>query len=170
MPKYDRLARTQKHVLFLAAFILLISAFSQAAAEEGAFAGSWVASGERHLQDFMPGRRVFTFRLQGHMNLKDPLGEVSDFWAECSGLWDAATGATARCVWRGEGDQKVFVTLDGQPLEAGVQVHGRIVGGTGSLTGIQGAFTFTWASVFINKDTATLAGHTENVAGTYRIP
>jgi hypothetical protein len=95
---------------------------------------------------------------------------VADFWSECSGLWDAQTGSTARCVWRGLEGQKVFIVMDGQPLEEGVQVTGEIIGGTGKLEGIQGAFTFTWTSVFINEDTDTLTGHTENISGTYRLP
>jgi hypothetical protein len=170
MPRYYGLSQAPKYVLLFVALTLWVSAIPPAAAEEGTFTGTWVATGERQLQDFMAGRRVFTFRLHGHMNLKTPLGQESDYWAECSGLWDAATGADARCVWHGQEGQKVFVVLDGQPLEKGVQVSGQIVGGTGRLEGIEGAFTFTWTSVFINKDTATLTGHTENIAGTYRIP
>jgi hypothetical protein len=170
MPRQRGFSHSLKCALLLVAFTIWLPAPFSAAAEEGAFTGTWIASGERQLQDFMAGRRVFTFRVNGHMNLKDPLGKVSDFWAECSGLWDAATGATARCVWRGERGQEIFVVLDGQPLETGVQVSGRIVGGTGRFEGIEGAFTFTWTSVFINKDTSTLTGHTENIAGTYRIP
>jgi hypothetical protein len=170
MPRNYGLSQAPKYVLLFFALTLWFSTFSPAAAEEGTFTGTWVATGERQLQDFMAGRRVFTFRLHGHMNLKTPLGQESDYWTECSGLWDAATGADARCVWRGQEGQNVFVVLNGQPLETGVQVSGQIIGGTGRLEGIEGAFTFTWTSVFINKDTASLTGHTKNIAGTYRIP
>ena len=80
------------------------------------------------------------------------------------------TGSTARCAWRGLEGQKVFIVMDGQPLEEGVLVNGEIIGGTEELAGITGAFTFTWTSVFINEDTDTLTGHTENISGTYRLP
>lgn len=141
-----------------------------AAAEDGTFTGTWIASGERQVQEFAEDREVFTFRVKGHLNLKDNLGEVADFWSDCSGLWDAETGGVTRCVWRGMEGQKVFVAMDGQPLAEGVQVAGNIIGGTGKMEGIEGSFTFTWSSVFINEDTDTLTGHTENISGTYRIP
>lgn len=141
-----------------------------AAAEEGTFTGTWIASGTRQIQDFAEGREVFTFHVKGHVNLRDNLGEVADFWSECSGLWDAETGNSARCVWRGLEGQKIYIVMDGQPLEEGVQITGQVVGGTGKLEGIEGTFSFTWTSIFINADTDTLTGHTENLSGTYRIP
>jgi len=158
----------------LVSLLIAVTAFwpapYAAAAEEGTFSGTWIASGAREIQDFAEGREVFTFHVEGHVNLRDNLGGVADFWSECSGLWDAAVGSTTRCVWRGLEGQKVFIVLDGQPLAEGLQVSGQIVGGTGKLAGVEGAFTFTWTSVFINGDTDTLTGHTENIAGTYRIP
>ena len=158
-----------KFAILLAVVTVVMPTPLLAAAENGTFTGTWIASGERQVQDFAESREVFTYRVKGHVNLKDNLGEVADFWSTCSGLWDATTGSTARCVWRGLEGQKVFV-MDGQPLKEGVQVTGEIIGGTGKLEGIQGSFTFTWTSVFINEDTDTLTGHTENISGTYRIP
>ena len=157
-------------VFFLVFAIMVAQVPNTSAAEEGAFTGTWIASGERQLQDFMEGRQVFTFHVKGHVNLKDQLGDVADFWSECSGLWDARTGSTARCVWRSMDGPKVFIVMNGQLLEEGLQVTGEIVGGTDRLSGIAGSFTFTWTSVFVNEDTDTLTGHTENIAGTYRMP
>lgn len=159
-----------KFVILLAAVTGVMPTPFSAATEEGTFTGTWIASGERQMQDFAKGRDVFTYSVKGHLNLKDSLGEVADFWSECSGLWDAETGSTARCVWRGLEGQKVFIVMDGQPLEEGVQVTGEIIGGTEKMAGIKGSFTFTWTSVFINEDTDTLTGHTENISGIYRIP
>jgi hypothetical protein len=157
-------------IILFVILMLCMPAVPSGAAQEGTFSGSWIATGTRQLQEFAEGREVFTFQVKGHVNLIDNLGEVTDFWSQCTGLWDAATGSTTRCVWRGMEGQKIFITLDGQPLEEGVQVRGEIIGGTGKLKGITGAFTFTWSSVFINPDTDTLTGHTENISGTYRIP
>ncbi|MBW2707018.1 MAG: hypothetical protein JRD84_12015, partial [Deltaproteobacteria bacterium] len=52
----------------------------------------------------------------------------------------------------------------------GVRVTGEFVGGTGNLKGIGGSFTFTWFSVFINKDQGIFTGHTKDLTGSYRIP
>ena len=159
--------------LFVFSFVfvtMLAQVPNPSTAEEGTFTGTWIASGERQLQDFMEGRQVFTFHVKGHVNLKDPVGDVTDFWSDCSGLWDAQTGSTARCVWRSMDGQRVFIVMNGQLLQEGLQVTGEIVGGTGILAGIEGSFTFTWTSVFVNEDADTLTGHTENLAGTYRMP
>jgi hypothetical protein len=159
-----------KFVILLVAVTVVMPTPFLTAAEDGTFTGTWIASGERQVQDFVEGREVFTFRVKGHVNLKDGLGEVADFWSACSGLWDAETGSTARCVWRGLEGQKVFIVMNRQPLKEGVQVTGKIIGGTGKLEGIEGAFTFTWTAVFIDEDNNTLTGHTENISGTYRLP
>lgn len=157
--------------VFFFIFVTMVAQVpNPSAAEEGTFTGTWIASGERQLQDFMEGRQVFTFHVKGHVNLKGHLGGVADFWSECSGLWDAAVGSTTRCVWRGLEGQKAFIVMDGQPLEEGGRVNGQIVGGTGKLAGVEGSFTFTWTAVFVNADTDTLTGHTENITGTYRMP
>jgi hypothetical protein len=170
MSKYGLRVNRRHYGVLLLAFAVLITPSFAAAAEEGTFTGTWIASGKRQSQDFAEGRAVFTYSVKGHVNLKNGLGSVADFWSECSGLWDAETGSTARCAWRGLEGQKVFIVMDGQPLEEGVLVNGEIIGGTEELAGITGSFTFTWTSVFINEDTDTLTGHTENIAGTYRLP
>lgn len=170
MPRRGFVSGSWPFVFFFILVTMVAQAPNAPAAEEGTFTGTWIASGERQLQDFMEGRPVFTFHVKGHVNLKDHLGDVADFWSDCSGLWDAQTGSTARCVWRSMDGQKVFIVMNGQLLDEGLQVTGEIVGGTGKLAGIEGVFTFSWTSVFVNEDTDTLTGHTENIAGTYRMP
>lgn len=159
-----------KFVILLVAVTMVMPTPFLAAAEEGTFTGTWIASGERQPQEFAEGRDVFTFRVEGHLNLKTGLHEVVDFWSECSGLWDAATGSTARCVWRDLEGQKVFVVLERQPLEEGARVTGEIIGGTGELNGITGKFAFSWSSLFINDTLDTLTGHAKDISGTYHIP
>lgn len=170
MSRYGLRVKGRHYGVLLLAFTVFMTPSFAAAAEEGTFTGTWIASGTRQIQDFAEGRAVFTYSVKGHVNLKNGLGDVADFWSECSGLWDAETGSTARCAWRGLEGQKVFIAMDGQPLEEGVLVSGEIIGGTEELEGITGSLTFTWTSVFINEDTDTLTGHTENISGTYRLP
>jgi hypothetical protein len=55
-------------------------------------------------------------------------------------------------------------------VEEGVQVNGEFVGGTGSLKGLTGSFTFTWTSTFIDPAQGMFTGHTEDLSGAYRIP
>ena len=146
--------------------------FAQKASSEqtGSFTGTWIASGQRRTLDFAADREVGTFELTGHVNLKDKVGEEEDYWAECVGLSDSAAGSAARCVWRSLKGQKAYCVLSGQPLKKGVRVTGEFVGGTGNLKGIGGSFTFTWFSVFINKDQGIFTGQTKDLTGSYRIP
>ena len=79
-------------------------------------------------------------------------------------------GSSVRCVRRSLRGDKAYSVLSGQPLKEGVKVIGEFVGGTGSLKGATGTFTFTWTSTFIDKDRSIFTGYTEDISGSYRIP
>ena len=140
------------------------------AEQAGDFTGTWVASGKRQPFEFVEGREVGTFDLAGNVSLKDEFGEIEDFWADCIGLSDSVAGSSVRCVWRSLKGEKAYSVLSGQPLKKGVKVTGEFVGGTGSLKGVTGTFTFTWTSTFIDKDQGMFTGHTKDLSGSYRIP
>ncbi|MEZ5583139.1 MAG: hypothetical protein R3F37_10575 [Candidatus Competibacteraceae bacterium] len=88
-------------VLAAAVCATLVPMREALAEQEGTFKGRWIANGERSLLDFLPDRSVFSFDLQGHINLEDEVGGVGDYWSDCVGLWDSVTGGSMRCVWRG---------------------------------------------------------------------
>jgi hypothetical protein len=116
------------------------------------------------------GRNVGIFNLAGHVSLKDEIGEIEDFWAECIGLSDTVAGSSVRCVWRSLKGAKAYSVLSGQPLEEGVKVTGEFVGGTGSLKGVSGKLTFTWTSTFLDEAQGMFTGHTQDLSGSYQIP
>lgn len=165
-----------KNVLLLLTVIFTASTLAtgpvpEAVAEQsGTFSGTWIASGQRQTFDFVEGREVGTFRLTGHVNLQDEVGEEKDYWAECVGLTDSIAESSARCVWQSMEGEKVYIVLSGQPLEKRIKVTGEFVGGTGSLQGIEGTFAFTWSSVFINESQGIFTGHTKDLKGSYKIP
>jgi hypothetical protein len=157
-------------IIAIFAFTAVLALQEASAEQAGTFAGTWVASGKRQPLDFVEGRDVGTFDLSGNVSLKDEFGGIEDFWADCIGLSDSAAGSSVRCVWRSLKGEKAFSVLSGQPLKKGVKVTGEFVGGTGSLKGVAGSFTFTWTSTFINKDQGIFTGHTKDISGSYRIP
>jgi len=118
----------------------------------------------------LEGREVGTFNLAGNVSLKDKVGEIEDFWAECVGLSDSTAGSSVRCVWRSLKGEKAYSVLSGQPLKKGVRVTGEFVGGTGRLKGLAGTFTFTWSSTFTDKDQDIFTGQTKDLTGKYQIP
>ena len=157
-------------IFVICAFTVVLGVQAASAEQAGNFTGGWVASGKRQPFDFVEGRDVGTFNLAGNVSLKDDIGEIEDFWAECVGLSDSKAGSSVRCVWRSLKGAKAYSILSGQPLKEGVKVTGEFVGGTGSLKGITGNFTFTWTSTFIDKDQGIFTGHTQDISGSYRIP
>lgn len=151
--------------------VLMMFMGTTSAGQVGTFSGTWTASGNYQPLDFVEGREVATFRISGHVNLTTAVGEVADYWSECSGLWDEKTGSATRCVWRdADGMNKAYSVLEGRVLEKGIQVTGRFVGGTGKLQGLAGELSFTWTTVFRNRTEKMLTGHTENLTGSYRLP
>ena len=157
-------------MFFIFAFIALLAVQEVSAEQTGTFTGTWVASGNHQPFDFAEGRVVGTFNLEGNVSLKDEIGEIEDFWAECVGLSDSGTGSSVRCLWRSLDGDKAYCVLSGQPPKKGVKVTGEFVGGTGSLKGMTGNFTFTWNSTFYDRDQGIFTGHTRDISGSYRIP
>ena len=163
-------------VLVSACAVLLLTASLTTrshAAETGEFTGSWIANGTRTPFPFGEGRQVFTFKIAGHVNLQTALGRKKDYWSECVGLADAATGVAGRCVWKDLAGPELFLTLHSDRLQQGSQVAGTIVGATGPLAGISGDLSFTWSSVIVQTDAdgiVTMTGQTRNLGGRYRIP
>ncbi len=140
------------------------------AEETGTFEGTLTANGKRQVLDFQEGRAVFTFALEGHVNLTNAVGETGDFWADWVGLWDTKTGGAARCVWDDMQGQKIYVVLTGTQMEKGATLTGEFVGGTGAYKGIQGNFIFTWTTVSFDTGDKVIAGYAKDIKGTYRIP
>ena len=157
-------------LLFLAVIAAILPIQEVMAEQSGTFTGTWVASGKRQPFDFVKGREIGTFKLTGHVNLKDEIGETEDYWAECVGLADSVTGSTVRCVWRSLKGEKAYSVISGPPPQEGVKATGEFVGGTGSLERLTGSFTFTWTSTFTDQNQGVFTGHTEDITGSYRIP
>ena len=140
------------------------------AEQTGTFEGTLTASGSRQVLDFSEGRPVFTFALEGHVNLANAVGETADFWAKWIGLWDEQTGGTIRCVWDDMRGNKIYVVLSGTRMKEGATLTGEFVGGTGPFEGIQGNFIFTWTTVSFETGDHVAAGYAKDIKGTYRIP
>jgi hypothetical protein len=94
------------------------------AGQEGTFTGTWTASGTYQPLEFR-GRQgsCFTFRLSGHVNLKDADRRGGRLWSECAGLWDAEAGSATRCVWRDSRTARdaAYSVLEGRLVEEGVR-------------------------------------------------
>ena len=78
MPRYGLRVKGRHYGVLLLAFTVFMTPSFAAAAEEGTFTCTWIASGKRQSQDFAEGRAVFTYSVKGHVNLKNGLGGIGD--------------------------------------------------------------------------------------------
>lgn len=142
------------------------------AGEPGTFTGTWVANGTRDLLSFGEDRQTSLFKLSGHVNLKDEIGQETDYWAECIGLADTHTGSEVRCVWRSLDGQKIYLTLQGEKFAKGSKVTGKIIGGTEAAAGITGSLQFEWSSMSFQttNNITTIGGYAKNLSGTFQLP
>jgi hypothetical protein len=155
-------------VLFLTAALPIIGN----AAESGEFRGTWIANGEREMFPFGDERKIYTFKLSGHVNLETSLGKQKDYWSDCVGLADSVSGIEARCVWKDLAGPRVFITLMSEKLQKDNPFSGSIVGGTEHLKGITGELSFIWSSLSFQEEAgkSSVTGQTLNLRGSYLVP
>jgi len=160
-------------MITLGVLLLVVTLPTEAsAAESGDFSGTWIANGEREMFPFGDDRKVYTFTISGHVNLKTSLGKRKDYWADCVGLADSVTGVVARCVWKDLHGTKVFVALQSERLQKENPFTGTIVGGSGHLKGITGELSFIWSSVTFQDEAgkSSVTGQTLDLRGSYQVP
>jgi len=151
----------------------------QGGAKRGSFSGHWSMSGDTQPLSLGPGRQVATFQIEGLFNVRDDAGVLEDFWSECIGLSDPVPGGAARCVWEDSDGDRIYSELAGQTLlgQDVASVEGRLVGGTGKYTGIQGRYSLTWTSIFqapedqvFERHKRKYAGFARSIKGDWRLP
>ena len=144
------------------------------AAEAGEFSGKWIANGVKEVFISNSDIQIYTFNFSGHVNLQSSLGKKNDYWAECIGLSDSATGATARCVWKDLDGSEIYLSLQSGAIQKDKRVTGTILGGSNKLEGISGELSYSWSSVSTqlneNGRKTTITGQTLDLSGSYVIP
>ena len=145
------------------------------AAEEGTFAGTWVANGSKEVLALGSERETALFKLSGDVNLTRKVGKESNYWSECIGLADSETGSDIRCVWRSLHGDEIYLTMKGTRLEKGSGITGSIIGGTGAAKGITGMLRFTWSMMSFDQlnneiGKTGISGFSKDVSGTYKLP
>jgi hypothetical protein len=142
------------------------------AAESGKFSGTWVANGSRVEFPFSADRKIYTFKLSGHVSLQTTIGDKKNYWSDCVGFSDTVDGVVARCVWKDLSGSEIYISLKSNPLHEGGQVVGTIVGGSDYLKGLSGDLSFTWSSFSDQEDSgkSMIMGQTLDLNGSYQLP
>jgi hypothetical protein len=164
------------HIPLVVFFCCLAAAGSRVlpakAAESGSFAGTSVANGSKEVLALGSDRETALFHLSGVVRLTQKIGRTGDYWSECIGLADTATGSDIRCVWRSlEGDE-IYLALKGKRMETGSSITGDFVGGGGATKGITGTVRFTWSMMSFKQENKEMGigGFSSDLSGTYQIP
>ena len=142
------------------------------AAEDGTFAGTWVANGSKEVLALGSERETALFKLSGDVNLTNKIGKESNYWSECIGLADSETGSEIRCVWRSLDGDEIYLAMNGTRLEKGSGITGNIIGGAGKAKGVTGTLHFTWSLMSFKQvnDETGISGFSKDVSGTYKLP
>ena len=145
------------------------------AAEDGTFAGTWVANGSKEVLALGSERETAFFKLSGDVNLTNKVGKESNYWSECIGFADSEMGSDIRCRWRSLHGDEIYLTLKGRRLEKGSSITGIIIGGTGAAKGITGTLRFTWSMMSFDQlnneiGKTGISGFSKDVSGTYKLP
>lgn len=158
--------------MMLIFFTVILTPIPASAGQTGDFTGVWIANGTRQVLPFGPNRNFYTFKLSGHVNLKEPIGGELDFWSEVIGISDSKTGTEARCVWRDLDGRKLFIELKTDHMKSKGLVMGTIVGGTEKFTNATGTLSFKWSSFSFYKDDnrSTVSGQTYDLTGNFQLP
>jgi len=143
-----------------------------AAADSVSFSGTWAANGTKEILSMGTDRNAALFRLSGHVNLKNEVGEKKDYWSECIGLADTKTGSKARCVWRSSDGQEIYLVLESNNFTEKSKISGKLVGGTGAAAGITGTIQFIWSSLSSHSENkgTSVGGYAKELSGTYQLP
>ena len=165
------------HYVRCLVLFLLIAIFcpgfssSASAGETGDFTGTWIANGTRQVLPFGKNRNFYTFKMTGHVNLKQAIGGELDFWSEIIGISDSKTGSQARCVWTDLGGRKLFLELKSDRMQSDELVMGKIVGGTGKFVNATGTLSFKWSSMSFYREgkATTISGQTFDLKGSFQL-
>lgn len=168
----------QRHLL-LAFFICIVFTYFipgslklAVADEKETFSGTWVANGSKEILALGENREAALFKLSGHVNLLNKVGEESDYWSECIGLADSEKGSNARCVWKSLNGQEIYLHLQSEQLSEGSRVTGVIVGGNRAAEGISGNLNFIWSSMSAHSSNGkiNIGGYAKELSGSYQLP
>jgi len=139
-----------------------------ASTDERTFTGDWTVTGNRRVQDLLPGQRAGIFQLSGSLLLNGKERLNRGFYAEAIGFSDTTTGMQGRSVWLDEHGDKVFSELSGEGIGPGQLIEGKFIGGTGRYAGISGEYSFKWQRLgAIEGD--ELAGRVVDLSGRARL-
>ena len=139
----------------------------QTAGEWRDFQATWSATGRRHTIASDNGGNAAVVDLSGAVVITSGEGLGRGFRGEVIGFDDGDGMSVGRGLWTDERGDRIFIRLDGEPIEGGRRITATITGGTGRYSAIEGEVAFTWQYVIAGEGDRT-QGRAVNLAGRVR--
>lgn len=148
--------------------LAVLAAGGAAPAEEEPhrFQGNWSAAGRRDTLPTEGNGTASIVYLSGAVVLTVGEGLSRGFRGEAITFDDGRELRVGRWVWTDEHGDQIFSALEGEPLDTGRRILGRITGGTGRYRGITGELELTWQYV-VHADDGTIQGRSTDLRGRY---
>lgn len=131
------------------------------------FEGTWSAAGQRQTLPTEGAQPASIVRLSGAVVLTGREGLGRGFRGEAIAFDDGQRVSAGRAVWTDERGDRIFIELNGEPVQSGRRITGTIMGGTGRHAGMTGDLAFTWQYV-IAGDGTEVQGLAVGLKGRYR--
>ena len=156
-------------VLALALGALVLPARAEPAEADGwrPFTATWTLSGERALLATEGERPASIVHLTGPLTITGGEGLGRGLLGEVIGFDDGGKLIAGRAVFTDEHGDRIFCTLEAQPIGTGRRATATITGGTGRFAGLEGTFSFAWQYV-VDAGSGEISGRAVNLEGRTR--
>lgn len=131
------------------------------------FAATWTLSGQRSLLPTEGERPASIVTLSGPLTITKGEGLGRGLLSQVIGFDDGGTVLAGRAVFTDERGDRIFCTIQAEPIGTGRRATATITGGTGRFAGLEGAFSFAWQYVVGEAD-GELSGRAVDVEGRTR--
>lgn len=132
------------------------------------FGATWTLSGHREVLPTEGERPASVVVLSGPLTLTSGEGLGRGLLGQVIGFDDGGNTLVGRAVFTDDHGDRIFCTLEAQPIGSGRKATATITGGTGRFTGIEGSFAFSWQYV-LHVDSSDVDGRITDLEGRTRI-
>lgn len=131
------------------------------------FTATWTLSGQRSLLPTGAERPASIVHLTGPLTLTSGEGLGRGLLGEVIGFDDGGRLLAGRAVFTDERGDRIFCSLEAEPIGTGRRATATITGGTGRFAGLEGTFSFAWQYV-VDAGGDEVSGRAVDLAGRTR--
>jgi hypothetical protein len=131
------------------------------------FTATWTLSGQRQLLPTEGERPASIVTLSGPLVITKGEGLGRGLLGEVIGFDDGGTVLAGRAVFTDERGDRIFCSLEAEPIGTGRRATATITGSTGRFAGLEGSFAFAWQYV-VDEDSGEVSLRSVDIEGRTR--